>query len=130
MKPLRIGPFKIINKIFNITYENVNQDGYTSLVHRNHLVPYFPKESIIFLFIQQYNPHSNDDDNDINTSNINDPIKPFDSFSDEEQSVEDEDHTFTNSNKETKIPSLFDFQTEPFNQYFLLPYQQNNPKNQ
>ena len=40
LKPLRIDPFKIINKISDITYEIVIQDGYTSLIHRNHLVPY------------------------------------------------------------------------------------------
>ena len=128
LKPLRIGPFKIINKISDITYEIVNQDGYTSHIHRNHLVPYYPKEPIIFPIIQQYNPHSNDHDNDNNDSNTNNSIKPFDSFLDEEQSIEDED-TFTNSNKETDIPSTIDFQPESFNQYSPFPYQQNKQKN-
>ena len=50
MKPLRIGPFKIMNKISYITYEIVNQDGYTSHIQRNHLVPYYPKEPTIFPF--------------------------------------------------------------------------------
>ena len=50
MKPLRIGPFKIKNKISDITYEIVNQDGYTAHIHRNHLVPYYLKEPIIFPF--------------------------------------------------------------------------------
>ena len=137
LKPLRIGPFKINNKISDITYEIVNQDGYTSYIHRNHLVPYYPKEPIIFPFIQQYNPNSSDNDNDLNDSNINDSIKSFDSFSDEEQLIEDEDHTFTNSNKETYIPSTIDFQPESFTQYSLFPYQQieqnttnTNSKNQ
>ena len=53
LKPLRIGPFKFIIKISYITYEIVSQDGYTSHNHRKHLVPYYPKEPIIFLFIQQ-----------------------------------------------------------------------------
>ena len=87
MKPLRIGPFKIIYKNSDITHEIVNQDGYTSHIHRNHLVPHYPKEPIIFPFIQQYNPHSNDDNNNID-SNTNNPIKSFDSFPDEEQSIE------------------------------------------
>ena len=80
LKPLRIGPFKILNKICDITYEIVNQDGYTSQIQRNHLIPYYPKEPIIFPFIQQYNPPSNDD-NDNNDSNIKYPIKSFDFFS-------------------------------------------------
>ena len=62
LKPLRIGPFKIINKISDITYEIVNQDGYTSHIHKNHLVPYHPKEPIIFPFIQKYNLHPINDD--------------------------------------------------------------------
>ena len=75
LKPLRIGPFKINNKISDITYEIVNQNGYTSQIHRNHLVPYYPKEPIIFPFIQQYNLYSNNDDN-----NNNDSIELFDFF--------------------------------------------------
>ena len=129
MKPLRIGPFKINNKIFDITYEIVNQDAYTSHIHRNHLVPYYPKEPIIFLFIQQFNPYPNNDDNDNNDSNVNDSIEAFDSFSDEEQSVKNEDHTFINSSKETDIPSTIDFQPESFNQYSTFPYQQNKKTN-
>ena len=50
LKPLRIGPFKIINKISDITYEIVNQDGYSSHIHGNHLVPYYPEEPLIFPF--------------------------------------------------------------------------------
>ena len=84
LKTLRIGRFKIIRKISDITYEIVNQDGYTSHIHINHLVPYYPKKPIIFPFIQQYIPHSNDD-NDNNDSDINNPIKFFDSFPDEKQ---------------------------------------------
>ena len=119
-----------------MTYEIVNKDGYTSHIHRNHLVPYYPKEPIIFLFIQHYHPHSNNT-NDNNKSNIKNPIKSFDSFFDEEQSIEYEDNTFANSNKETDIPSTIDFQPESFNQYSPFPYQQIkqktrniNPENQ
>ena len=125
LKPLRIGPFKINNKIFDITYEIVNQDGYTSHIHRNHLIPYYPKEQIIFLFIQKYSPHSTDNNTDNNTSSTNDSINPFVSFSNEEQLVEDE---ITNSNKETETPSTIDFQPESFSQYSSLPYQQNKPQ--
>ena len=123
LKPLRSGPFEIINKISDITYEIVNQDGYTSHIHGNHLVPYYPKEPIFFPFIQQYNPYSNNNDN-----NNDDSIEPFDSFSDEEHSVENEDYTFINANKETDIPSTIDFQLESFYQYSSFPYQQNKQK--
>ena len=96
MKPLRIGPFKIINKISDITYEIVNQDGYTSQIQRNHLVPYYPKEPIIFPFLQQYNPHSIN--NNYNDSHLNDPLQSCDFLSDEEQSIGDDQVTHSNSN--------------------------------
>ena len=76
LNPLRIGPFKIINKISDITYEIVNQDGYTSHIHRN-LFPYHPKEPVFFPFLQQYNPHlfndchSNKNDQIINSDEDN-----------------------------------------------------------
>ena len=62
----------------------------------------------------------NNDNNDNNNSSIIDPINSFD----EQQSVEDEDYSFTNSSKETDIPSTIDFKPEPFNQYSSFPYQQ------
>ena len=126
LKPLRIGPFKIINKISDITYDIVNQDGYESHILRNHLVPYYPKEPIIFPFLQQHNPHSSN--NNYNDSDLNDPLQSFDFLSDEEQSIDDDQVTDSNSNKETDIPSIIDFQSEPFSQYSLFPYQQNTPK--
>ena len=122
LKPLRIGPFKINNIISDITYEIVNQDGYTSHIHRNHLVPYYPKALLVFSFIQNYNPHSFDNNTDNNKSSTKDSINPFISFSDEEQLVEEES---TNSNKETEIPSTIDFQPESFSQYTSFPYKQN-----
>ena len=128
LKPLRIGPFKTIDKIFEFTYEVINQDGYTSHIHRKHLVPYHPKEPINFPVIQKYFPQINDNNNDDNKSYINDPIKSFDSFNDEEQSVEYEKRIFTNSNKETYIASTIDFQMEPFHQCSSFPSQQNKQK--
>ena len=109
LKPLRIGPFKIINKISDITYEIVNQDGYTSHIHRNHLIPYYPKEPILFPFLQQYNPHLFKD----NYSNINDQIIN----SDENQFSGEDQFSSTTFNKETNIPSTIDFQPESFSQY-------------
>ena len=92
---------ELIKELHKIaTKENLKLAPFSSLL---------PKRTNHLPFIQQYNPPSGNDDNDNNDSNINDPIKSFDSFSDEEQSVEDEDHTFTSSNEETDIPSTTDF---------------------
>ena len=118
LKPLTIGPFKIINKISDITYEIVNQDGYTSHIHRTHLVPYCPKKPIIFPFLQQYNPHLLND----NYWNINDPIKSFDS--DENQFSDEDQFSSTKLNKETDIPSTIDFHPESFSQFSSFPYQE------
>ena len=126
LKSFRIGPFKNINKISDKTYEIVNHDGYTSHIQRNHLVPYYPKEPIIFLFSQQYNPHSINNNN--NDSDLSDPLQSFDFLSDKEQSIDDDQFTHSNSNKETDIPSTIDFQSEPFSQYSSFSYQQSTSK--
>ena len=50
LKPLRIGPYKILDRLSDVTYELLSQDGSTLHVHRNHLIPYCPKEPFL-------NPH-------------------------------------------------------------------------
>ena len=54
LKPLRIGPYKIIKNVSDVTYELLSQDGSTFHTHRNHLIPYYPKEPLIFPHIQKY----------------------------------------------------------------------------
>ena len=54
LKPLRIGPYKIIKHLSDVTYELLSQDGSTFHTHRNHLSPYYPKEPLLFPHIQQY----------------------------------------------------------------------------
>ena len=48
LKPLRIGPYKILNHLSEVTYELLSQDGSTFQTHRNHILQYYPKEPIIF----------------------------------------------------------------------------------
>ena len=38
LKPLRIGPYKIIDRLSDVTYELLAQDGSTIHVHRNRLI--------------------------------------------------------------------------------------------
>ena len=83
----------------------------TSHIQRNHLLPYYQKEPIIFPFIQKYNPHSTDNNIDNIISSTNDSKNSFVSSSDEVQLVEDE---ITNSKKETETPSTIDFQLQSF----------------
>ena len=54
LKPLRIGPYKIIKHLSEVTYELLSQDGSTFQTHRNHIIPYYPKEPIIFPYIKHY----------------------------------------------------------------------------
>ena len=46
LKPHRIGPYKILDRIADVTYELLAQDGSISHVHRNHLILYYPKDII------------------------------------------------------------------------------------
>ena len=54
LKPLRSGPYKILNHLSEVTYELLSQDGSTFQTHRNHTLPYYPKEPIIFPYIKHY----------------------------------------------------------------------------
>ena len=48
LKPLRIGPYKILDRLSDVTYELLAQDGSTLHVHRSHLIPYYPKEPLLY----------------------------------------------------------------------------------
>ena len=48
LKPLRIGPYQIIDRLSDVTFELLSQDGSTIHVHRNHSIPYYPKEPLLY----------------------------------------------------------------------------------
>ena len=54
LKPLRIGPYKIIDRLSDVTYELLPQDGSTVHVHRIHLIPYFPKEPLLYPHLRSF----------------------------------------------------------------------------
>ena len=54
LKPLRIGPYKIIERLSDVTYELLSQDGSTIHVHRNHLIPYYPKEPLLHPHLRNF----------------------------------------------------------------------------
>ena len=54
IKPLRIGPNKIIDRLSDVTYELLSQDGSTIHVHRNHLYPYYPKEPLLYPHLRSF----------------------------------------------------------------------------
>ena len=54
IKPLRIGPYKIIDRLSEVTYELLAQDGSTIHVHRNHILPYYPKEPLFYPHLRSF----------------------------------------------------------------------------
>ena len=54
LKPLRRGSYKILQHFFDVTYELMSQDGSSFQTHRNHILPYYPKELVIFPYLKQY----------------------------------------------------------------------------
>ena len=54
LKPLRIAPYKIIDRLSDVTYELLAQDGSTVHVHRNHLLPYYPKEPLLYPHLRSF----------------------------------------------------------------------------
>ena len=48
LKPLRIGPYKILDRLSEVTYELLSKYGSTLHVRRNHLILYFPKEPLLY----------------------------------------------------------------------------------
>ena len=59
LKPLRIGPYKIIDRPSDVTNELLSQDGSTVHVHRNHLIPYYPKEPLLYPHLRSFMCFSN-----------------------------------------------------------------------
>ena len=54
LKPLRIGPYKTIDRLSDVTYELLSQDGSTVHVHRNHLIPSYPKEPLLYPHLRSF----------------------------------------------------------------------------
>ena len=94
LKPLRIGPYKIIDRLSDVTYELLSKDGSTVHVHRNHLNPSYPKKTLLYPLLRSLMRFS-----DSTQFQITQPIKyanndssPFNS--DESLSDEDSSQTF------------------------------------
>ena len=99
LKPLRTGPY-IIDRLLDVTFELLSQDGSTIHVHRNHLIPYYPKEPLLYPHLRSFMRFS-----DTTQFQIPQPIKyansdssPFNS--DESLSDDDSQTSMTPSNSE------------------------------
>ena len=112
LKPLRIGPYKRIDRLSGVTYKLLSQDGSTVHVHRNYLIPFYPKEIRLYPHSRSFMRFS-----DSTQFQIPQPIKyansdssPFNS--DESLSDENSSQTFM-TRSTTLTPSTTSNQISP-----------------
>ena len=127
LKPLRIGPYKILYRNADVTYELLAQDGSTSHVHRNHSIPYYPKEPLLFPHLRNFMRFSDSVTYNIpkpfqyansDSSPFNSDESPFDdtSFSDNDQTLSPNNffsQTPSNTNPPSKIDPSFQSILQP-----------------
>ena len=104
--PFRIGPYKILDRLSGVTYALLAEDGSTVHVHRNHLIPYYPKEPLLYPHLRNFMRFSDKTQNQIPqiTRYANSDSSPFNS--DESLSEEDSQTlmtppSFSTSNQNT-----------------------------
>ena len=89
LEPLRIGPYKIIDRLSDVTYGLLSQGGSTVHVHPNHLIPYYPKEPLLYPHLRSFMRFS-----DSTQFQFPQPIKYANSDSSPFNSDEDSSQTF------------------------------------
>ena len=94
LKPLRIGPYKIIDRLSDVTYELLAQDGSTVHVHRNHLIPYYPKEPLLYPHLRSFMRFS-----DTTQFQIPQPIK----YANSDSSPFNSDESLSDKDSQTSI---------------------------
>ena len=112
LKPLRIGPNKILDRLSDVTYELLAQDSSTVHVHRNHLIPYFPKETLLYPHLRSFMRFS--DTTQFQTPQptkyANSDSSPFnsdESLSEEDSQTSMTSSTMNNSSQTFMTPSSF-----------------------
>ena len=109
LKPLRIGPYKIIDRLSDVTYELLAQDGSTIHVHRNHLIPYYPKEPLLYPHLRSFKRFS-----DTTQFHIPQPTK----YANSDSSPFNSDETLSDEDSQTFMtPST----TKDSSQTFVTP---------
>ena len=114
LKPLRIEPYKILDRLSDVTYALLAQDGSTVHVHRNHLIPYYPKEPLLYPHLRSFQTYALFRHTQFQipqpTNNANSDSSPFNS----DESLSDEDSqtfmtpsTTDNSSQTFVTPSSF-----------------------
>ena len=129
--PLTNRPYKVLDGLSDVTYELLAQDGSTLHVHRNHLIPSYPKESLLYPHLRSFMRFL--DSTQFNfpkpIKNANKDSSPF--ISDESMSDEDLSSQITtpptNSNYKLTSSSFKDhssiklYDDSPFKEIFTTP---------
>ena len=121
LKPLRIGPNKILDRLSDVTYELLAKDVSTLHVHRNHLIPYYLNEPLLYpdlrnimrfsdsikFEVAKPNKYANSDSSPFNSD---ESISDDTSFSDSDQTLSPNNfssQTSSNTNPLSKIDQPF-----------------------
>ena len=120
---LRIGPYKIVDRLSDVTCELLAQDGSTLHVHRNHLIPHYPKEPLLYPHLRSFMRFSDTTQFQIPqpTRFANSDSSPFNS--DESLSDEDSQTFMTSSTTENSSQTFL----TPFSTSKQNPSQENTP---
>ena len=114
LKHLRIGPYKIIDRLSDVTYELLAQDGSTIHVHRNHLIPYYLNEPVLYPLLCSFMRFS-----DKTQFQIPQPTK----YANSDSSPFNSDESFSDEDSQTFMtPST----TEDSSQTFMTPFSTSN----
>ena len=111
LKPLRIQPYKILDRLSDVTYEVLPQDVSKVHVIRNHLNPYYPKEPLLYPHLRKFMRFSD-------STQFTNP-KPIEyANSDSSPFISDESLSDEDSPQKPITPSstsVYDFQTPSLN---------------
>ena len=112
LKPLLIGPYKILDRLSDVAYELLSQDGSTFHIIRNHLIPYYPKEPLLYPHLRNFMRFSDSINTDI-PKPIKYAISVSSSFlSDTSSSDEDEPSNTTHPyNPDTSLKDTSSYNT-------------------
>ena len=110
-KPPRIGPYKILERFSDVIFELLSHDGTTFHIHRNHLIPYYPKEPLLYPHLCNFMRFSDSINLDIPR-----PIKHADSdsppfISDTSSSEDESSKTTYPSNPDASINDTSSYKT-------------------
>ena len=111
LKPLGIRPYKILDRLSDVTYELLSQDGSTFHNHRNHLIPYYPKEPLLYPHLRNFMQFSDSLKTDILKPNKYANSNSSSFFSDTSSSDDESYNTIHPHNPNTSLSDTSSYKT-------------------